>query len=75
MKRAVAAGADMYVVDIALVGEAKYGSFEYIVMPFGLTNAPATFEMTMNEAFRPLLDKCVIVYLDGILVHSRDKQH
>ncbi|CAI7806543.1 unnamed protein product [Closterium sp. NIES-53] len=52
----------------------RYGSFEYTVMPFGLTNAPATFQMTMNEAFRPLLDKCVIIYLDGILVYSRDKQ-
>ncbi|CAI7850020.1 unnamed protein product [Closterium sp. NIES-53] len=45
-------------------------------MPFGLTNAPTTFQMTMNEAFRPLLDKCVIIYLDDILVYSRDrKQH
>ncbi|CAI7781367.1 unnamed protein product [Closterium sp. NIES-54] len=30
--------------------------------------------MTMNEVFRPLLDKCVIVCLDNILVYSRDKQ-
>ncbi|CAI7850637.1 unnamed protein product [Closterium sp. NIES-54] len=52
----------------------RYGSFEYMVMPFGLTNAPTTFHMTMNEAFIPLLDKCVIVYLDDILVYSRDKQ-
>ncbi|CAI7781325.1 unnamed protein product [Closterium sp. NIES-53] len=52
----------------------RYGSFEYTVMPFGLTNAPATFQMTMNEVFRPLLDKCVIIYLDDILVYSRDKQ-
>ncbi|CAI7859373.1 unnamed protein product [Closterium sp. NIES-53] len=51
-----------------------YGSFEYTVMPFGLTNAPAIFHITMNEAFRPLLDKCVIVYLDDILVYRRDKQ-
>ncbi|CAI7908604.1 unnamed protein product [Closterium sp. NIES-53] len=53
----------------------RYGSFEYTMMPYGLTNAPATFHMTMNEAFRPLLDKCVIIYLDDILVYSRDKQH
>ncbi|CAI7804458.1 unnamed protein product [Closterium sp. NIES-54] len=52
----------------------RYGSFEYTVMPFGLTNAPGTFQMTMNEAFRPLLDKCVIIYLDDILVYSCDKQ-
>ncbi|CAI7848842.1 unnamed protein product [Closterium sp. NIES-53] len=44
------------------------------MMPFGLTNAPAIFQMTMKEAFRPLLDKCVIIYLDEILVYSRDKQ-
>ncbi|CAI7787783.1 unnamed protein product [Closterium sp. NIES-54] len=62
IKRAVVAGADVY------------GSFEYTVMPFGPTNAPTTFQMTMNEAFRPLLDKCVIIYLDDILVYNRDKQ-
>ncbi|CAI7802771.1 unnamed protein product [Closterium sp. NIES-54] len=32
--------------------------------------------MTMNEAFRPLLDKCVVVYLDDILIYSTDRaQH
>ncbi|CAI7885742.1 unnamed protein product [Closterium sp. NIES-53] len=45
-------------------------------MPFGLTNAPATSQMTVNEAFRLLLDKCVIVYLDNILINSTDRaQH
>ncbi|CAI7799405.1 unnamed protein product [Closterium sp. NIES-53] len=52
----------------------RYGSFEYTVMPFGLTNAPATFHMIMNEAFRPLLYKYIIVFLDDILVYNRNEQ-
>ncbi|GJP60598.1 hypothetical protein CLOP_g17830 [Closterium sp. NIES-67] len=48
----------------------QYRSYEYTVMPFGLTNMPSTSQLTMNEVFWPLLDKCVIVYLDDILVYS-----
>ncbi|GJP71883.1 hypothetical protein CLOP_g2677, partial [Closterium sp. NIES-67] len=54
----------------------RYGSYEYLVIPFRLTNAPATFQAEMNHILRPLLDECVVVYLDDILIYSRDmKQH
>ncbi|GJP58576.1 hypothetical protein CLOP_g454, partial [Closterium sp. NIES-67] len=52
----------------------RYGSFEYIVMPFGLTNAPATFQITMNLIFSSLVDKCVILYLDDILIYSETRE-
>ncbi|XP_018423433.1 PREDICTED: uncharacterized protein LOC108796450 [Nanorana parkeri] len=48
----------------------RYGLFEYTVMPFGLCNAPATFQHFVNDIFRDLLDICVIIYLDDILVYS-----
>ncbi|GJP83339.1 hypothetical protein CLOP_g13504 [Closterium sp. NIES-67] len=43
-------------------------------MPFGSINAPSTFQMTMNEVFRSLLDKCIIVYLDDILMYSKTRE-
>ena len=50
-----------------------YSSFEWLCMPFGLTNSPAAFQRFMNDIFSDLLDNCVIVYLDNILIYSDDE--
>ena len=49
-----------------------YGSFEWFVMPFGLTNAPAAFQQFINDIFSDLLDVCVMIYLDDILIYSNN---
>ncbi|KAJ9512180.1 hypothetical protein QJQ45_012663 [Haematococcus lacustris] len=46
------------------------GQFQFKVLCFGLTNAPATFQRVMNNVFRPLINKSVLVYIDDILVMS-----
>ena len=50
------------------------GQFEFTVLSFGLSNAPATFMNLMNELFRSLIGKSVIVYLDDILIFSATKE-
>ena len=50
----------------------RYGHFEYQVMPFGLSNAPATFQRYFKKILAKKLDIFVIVYLDDILIYTKD---
>ena len=50
----------------------RQGKYEFCVMPFGLTNAPAIFQGMMNEIFREHLYKWVVVYLDDLVIFSKD---
>ncbi|GJW17840.1 putative reverse transcriptase domain-containing protein [Tanacetum coccineum] len=52
----------------------RYGHFEFQVMPFGLINVPAMFMDLMNRVCNPYLDKFIIVFIDDILVYSKDEE-
>lgn len=52
----------------------KWGTFAYKRMPFGLINAGATFQRAMDIAFRELIGKCIIIYMDDLTLFSKERK-
>ncbi|KAH9294618.1 hypothetical protein KI387_038206 [Taxus chinensis] len=50
-----------------------WGTFAYSRMPFGLTNSSATFQWAMDFAFKGMMGKVIVVYLDDLTVFSKQR--
>eukprot|EP00253_Pinus_taeda_P034443 PITA_34443 len=51
----------------------KWGTYAYRKMPFGLINSHATFQRAMDIAFKGLVNKAVVIYLDDITIYSKKR--
>jgi hypothetical protein len=50
----------------------QYGQYEWVVMPFGMSASPGSFQRNMNSIFKEHLGEFISVYLDDILVFSKN---
>ncbi|KAL0200285.1 hypothetical protein M9458_003472, partial [Cirrhinus mrigala] len=48
------------------------GHYKYRIMPYGLSISPSVFQTFMNKVFREFLHRFVVVYIDDILIYSRN---
>jgi hypothetical protein len=56
--------------------QTRYGYYEYLVMPFGMANASGTLQNMINKILRDLIDQCVVIYIDNILIYlAEEKEH
>jgi hypothetical protein len=54
----------------------RFGHYKFVLVPFELTNVPAVFMSLMNDIFQKYLDHFVQVFLDDILIYSKnEKEH
>ena len=52
----------------------KYSHYEFVTIPFGLAKTPNLFRCLMNSILSKYLDKLVVVFIDNILIYSKNKQ-
>ena len=50
-----------------------HGLYYYNVIPFGLKNARATYQRLVTNIFRPLMGKTMEVYINDMLVKSKER--
>ena len=51
-----------------------FGLYEFLVTPFGMINSPASLQSLLNDIFRDYLNEFVVIYLDDILIFSRNTE-
>ena len=51
----------------------RYDCYEFVVIPLGLKKFPTTFMCLMNSKLSKYLEKCIVIFIDDILIYSKNK--